>query len=322
MRSVISTSMTPTQDELQGRSVYLGAHMSIVGGFDQAVERARSVGANALQVFVKSSNQWRARPLAPDEGPRFVAACREAGVERVIAHDSYLINLASGNPDLQERSLQAFMVEMQRCDELGIPGLVMHPGAHGGDGEKAGLARLIHAFNCLEEKLPEARVKILIETTAGQGTSLGYRFEHLRTILEGVSPPERFGVCLDTCHVFAAGYDLRAPSAYERTLEEFEKVVGISHLEAIHLNDSKKELGSRVDRHAHIGQGHLGSQAFENLLNDARLHGRTMVLETPKQDDLHEDRENLGRLRALLKPTRGQRSAARNATSRTRGLSR
>jgi deoxyribonuclease-4 len=289
--------------------------MSISGGFEQAAERARKVGANALQVFVKSSNQWRARPLSADEGPRFTAACRAAGVERVVAHDSYLINLASGNPDLWKRSLEAFVVEMQRCDALGIPALIMHPGAHGGDGEAAGLERLTRAFNSLEERLPDARVKILVETTAGQGTTLGHRFEQLRSILDAVSPRERFGICLDTCHVFAAGYDLRAPADYERSLGEFERIVGTDRLGAIHLNDSKKELGSRVDRHAHIGQGHLGLQAFENLLNDSRLQGLAMVLETPKQEDLHEDRENLERLRSLLRPLSSGRSVRRASTA-------
>ncbi len=292
--------------------------MSIAGGFDQAAERGRRIGASALQVFVKSSNQWRARPLDPHEAERFQQACHRAGIERLVAHDSYLINLASGDPALWEKSLQAFAVEMQRCDALGIPALVMHPGAHGGDGEEVGLRRLIRAFDRLEEMLPEARVRILVETTAGQGTALGYRFEHLHTILRSVRNPGRLGVCLDTCHVFAAGYDLRAPGAYERTLEEFDRRVGIERLGAVHLNDSKKELGSRIDRHTHIGEGCLGLEAFRNLLNDPRLRGLPMVLETPKGEDLREDLENLGRLRGLLGPARPQRPGRRSPAAARR----
>jgi len=280
--------------------VYLGAHMSIAGGFDQAAERARQVGATALQVFVKSASQWRARPLEPDEGEKFQAACRAAGVQRVVAHDSYLINLCSGDPVLWNRSVGALVHEMERCDQLGIPGLVTHPGAHGGDGEEAGVERLVRAIDMLEEKLPEARVKVWLETTAGQGTGVGYRFEHLGEVLRRARSPARVGICLDTCHVFAAGYDLRTPEEYERTIREFDRVIGLENLAAIHLNDSKKDLGSRVDRHEHIGQGCIGLEAFRCLMQDTRLRGLPMVLETPKADDLHEDVENLGRLCALL----------------------
>jgi deoxyribonuclease-4 len=303
--------------------LHLGAHMSIAGGFEQAAERARQVGATALQVFVKSTNQWRARALAAGEGERFLDACRRAGIERVVAHDSYLINMCSGNPVLWKRSVDAMAEEMERCDTLGIPALVAHPGAHGGDGEEAGLERLVRALDLLAERLPHARVRILLETTAGQGTALGHRFEHLRHVLERVRRPERVGVCLDTCHVFAAGYDLRTAAAYAQTLAEFDRVVGLARLGAVHLNDSKKDLGSRVDRHEHIGKGCLGLEAFRCLVNDPRLRGLPMVLETPKGDDLREDVENLERLRALLTgaPARGSKAQVSLAVKRPARLS-
>ena len=283
-----------------GGPPYLGAHMSISGGFDLAAERARQVGATALQVFVKSSNQWRARPLQEGEGRKFQDACRRLGIERLMAHDSYLINLCSGDAALWKRSLDAFVEELERCEALGIPGLVTHPGAHGGDGEAAGIARLVKAIDTLEERLPANPVRVLLETTAGQGTGIGHRFEHLAEVIGKVRRPQRLGICLDTCHVFAAGYDLRTAEAYARTMEEFERVLGMKVLGAVHLNDSKKDLGSRVDRHEHIGQGCLGLEAFRALLNDPRLGDLPLVLETPKGEDLREDVENLGRLRSLL----------------------
>jgi len=240
-----------------------------------------------------------------------------------VAHDSYLINMCSGNPVLWKRSVDAMAEEMERCDALGIPALVAHPGAHGGDGEEAGLERLVRALDLLAERLPHARVRILLETTAGQGTALGHRFEHLRHVLERVRRPERVGVCLDTCHVFAAGYDLRTAAAYAQTLAEFDRVVGLARLGAVHLNDSKKDLGSRVDRHEHIGKGCLGLEAFRCLLNDPRLRGLPMVLETPKGDDLREDVENLERLRALLPgaPARGSKAQVSLAVKRPARLS-
>jgi deoxyribonuclease-4 len=274
--------------------------MSIAGGFDKAAERARQVEATALQVFVKSSNQWRAKPLEPGEGERFRAACAACGVRQVVAHASYLLNLCSADGGLWRKSLEALRVELERCDELGIPALVVHPGAHGGDGEEAGIARLVRALDRLQEERPRGGARVLIEATAGQGSSVGHRFEHLRAVLDGVRRPEGVGVCLDTCHVFAAGYDLRTASAYEATLAEFDRKVGIGRLGAVHLNDSKKELGSRVDRHEHIGRGCLGLEAFRLVLNDPRLRHLPMLLETPKGEDLREDVENLGRLRSLL----------------------
>ncbi|HEV8336833.1 MAG TPA: deoxyribonuclease IV [Candidatus Polarisedimenticolia bacterium] len=278
----------------------LGSHISIAGGVDRAVLRGKTVGCEALQIFVKSSNQWRAAPFRAGEAERFAANLRMTGLGPVIAHDSYLINLCSPDDALWEKSIQAFAVELERCETLGIPYLVTHPGCHMGSGERAGLARLSRGIDRVHAKYPSHRVKILLETTAGQGSGLGHRFDHLGAVLKAVDDPARVGVCLDTCHVFAAGYDLRTASSYARTLEEFDSRVGTSKLQAIHLNDSKRELGSRVDRHEQIGKGHLGIEAFRLLLVDSRLQDVPMVLETPKGPDYAEDKVNLALLRSLI----------------------
>jgi deoxyribonuclease IV len=282
------------------RRVRLGSHVSIAGGVDRAVLTGRDVGCESLQIFVKSSNQWRAAAFREGEVERFRANLEATGLGPVVAHDSYLINLCSPDDALWNKSLEAFQVELDRCETLGIPYLVTHPGSHVGSGEEAGLARLARAIDRVHASRPQHRVKILLETTAGQGSALGNRFEHLRTVLRSVDQPERLGICLDTCHVFAAGYDLRTPDVYEETMERFDSLLGLGSLRAIHLNDSKRELGSRVDRHEQIGKGHLGVEAFRLLLNDGRLQEVPMVLETPKGPDYAEDRVNLALLRSLL----------------------
>lgn len=274
--------------------------MSIAGGIERAVERAVRVQATALQVFVKSSNQWAARPFAEGEAERFRAAAAEAGLDRfTLAHTSYLINIASPDDTLWRRSIDALAVEIERCGVLGIPFLVLHPGSHVGSGEEAGLAR---AAKGLDEALLPAPdgVQVLLETTAGQGTNLGCRFEHLARILEEARCTDRLGVCLDTCHVLAAGYEIRDARSYRKTLRDLDRAVGLDRLHGIHVNDSKTGLGSRKDRHEHIGRGHLGTEPFRLLLNDRRLRGIPMVLETPKGEDLAEDRENLSTLRGLV----------------------
>ena len=217
----------------------------------------------------------------------------------VASHASYLINMASGKEELREKSLNSFVGELQRCHELGIPYIVIHPGSHGGDGIEAGLARFASA---LDEAIESAcsQAMVLLETTAGQGTSLGSRFEELAQIRDNSRFPEKLGICLDTCHIFAAGYDIRSETAYRRTIDIFDRAIGLTHLHFFHLNDSKKELGSRVDRHEHIGQGCIGLEGFRNLLNDDRFAKHPMTLETPKGEDLKEDIKNLARLRALL----------------------
>jgi deoxyribonuclease-4 len=221
------------------------------------------------------------------------------GIRPIVGHTSYLLNLCSPHDDLWCKSIDTLVIELERCEELGVPWLVLHPGAHVGTGEEAGVARMARALGKVHAATPGFRTRLLLETTAGQGTRLGYRFEHLAWLLRQTPAGERLGICLDTCHVFAAGYELRTPDGYAATMRAFDRVIGLERLEAIHLNDSKGELGSRKDRHEHIGKGHIGLEGFRHLLNDARLARLPGILETPKSDDLHEDRENLAVLRCL-----------------------
>ncbi len=278
----------------------LGAHMSIAGGVDKAVLRGAGIGCETIQIFTKNTNQWRAKPLGPEEISRFQEARARTGIEPIFAHTSYLINLGSPQEELWERSLASLLLEMERCAALGLPYLVMHPGAHLGAGEEAGLDRITRALNEILARTEESGVMVLLEVTAGQGSNLGWRFEHLARLLEDSFYPERLGVCFDTCHAFAAGYDLRTPEAYAKTFDEFERIIGIRQLKAVHLNDSRGELGSRLDRHEHIGLGRIGLEAFRLLLNDPRLRSLPMVLETPKGPDMKEDVQNLATLRSLL----------------------
>jgi deoxyribonuclease IV len=276
----------------------LGAHMSISGGLDKAIIRGQEVGCEAMQLFTKNSNQWKAKPLTPTEVTAFRDACQAAGIGPVIAHSAYLINLAAPDEALYEKSIQAFVDELQRCELLGIPYLVVHPGAHMGTGEEQGLKRITAAIDRIHRDAPKMQAAIVLEITAGQGTVLASKFEHFATILEQVEEPERLGFCLDTCHLLAAGYDFRTPEGYAQMMEAWDELVGIERIRVIHLNDSKKDLGSRVDRHEHIGQGYIGTKGFEWLLNDPHLADLPMVLETPKDDDA--DVRNLATLRRLM----------------------
>ncbi|HUG94353.1 MAG TPA: deoxyribonuclease IV [Planctomycetaceae bacterium] len=288
----------------------LGAHLSIAGGLPRAVERAVASRCEALQIFTKSAGQWRARPLPDEEVALFRRRVDETGVRPVVAHNSYLINLAAADPALREQSVAALGEELDRAEALGLEGLVMHPGSYT-SGDEAGGLRLIAAglARVLRER-PRLRARILLEHVAGQGTNLGHRFEHLRTILDRLDGSPRVGVCLDTCHLLAAGYDLCSASGYRRTFEEFDRVVGIDRIRVFHLNDSKKPCGSRVDRHEHIGKGCLGLEPFRMLLNDPRFAGLPMLLETPKLDTPESrrrsdadpwDARNLRTLRKLLR---------------------
>jgi deoxyribonuclease-4 len=276
----------------------LGAHMSIAGGMSRALERARLAGCNAVQVFTRNQMRWASPPLNDEDVRLFKAA--SAGFFSVFAHASYLINPASPDNEQFHRSVAALAEELNRCRRLGIGMLVLHPGSHRGAGESAGIRRVSEALNRACELAGTEEVRILLETTAGQGSSLGCRFEQLRDMLAGLAGgPCPAGVCVDTCHIFAAGYDLRAREAYEDTWSLFESCLGFSSLYAVHLNDSKRELGSRRDRHEHIGRGRIGSEGFRLLMQDPRLQHLPMVLETPKNPDLQEDRENLALLRGL-----------------------
>lgn len=277
-----------------------GAHMSIAGGVDKAFDRAEKAGCDSLQVFTKNSNQWNARPFEDETLENWKRREQETGIGPVVAHDSYLINLASPKDELWEKSIDAFGIELQRCQQLGIRYLVTHPGSHTGSGEEAGLARVSEALNRLHDEMPDLDVLTLLETTAGQGANLGPSFEHLATITAGVEAKSRVGYCLDTCHIFAAGYDFRLPETYAETMRTFDELLGIDRLFAIHLNDSKHDLGSRRDRHEHIGQGFIGPEGFRQFVNDSRLAEIPGLLETKKGEDLKEDIENLATLRGLV----------------------
>ncbi|WPD21743.1 MAG: deoxyribonuclease IV [Candidatus Electrothrix scaldis] len=281
----------------------LGAHESIAGGLHLAFDRIRQVDGTALQIFTRNQRQWKAAPVDDAEVTAFQQAWQEAGQMPVASHASYLINLASSKEEKAAKSITAFIAELQRCARLGVPYLVFHPGSHGGAGVEAGLKNVVaHLDQVIEQAGSDcAQVKILLETTAGQGTALGSRFEELAWILEQSRFPEQLGVCVDTCHIFAAGYDIRTPEAFTATFEEFEQVIGTERIHFFHLNDSKKSLASRVDRHEHIGKGEIGLTGFELLLNDPRFRNHPMTLETPKGDDLAEDRENIALLRSLCR---------------------
>lgn len=273
--------------------------MSIAGGLHLAVERAESVGCRALQIFLKNSNQWRAKPLTEGEIEAFKRAVKSSSVKRVIAHNAYLINLCSPDSAVAQTSYAAMLDELQRATALGIEGVVMHPGSHKGCGEAQGLATISEAVNQLIADTPGSKVRLLFECTAGQGSSIGCRFEHLRELIRRTRRKSRIGLCLDTCHLFAAGYDIRTRKAYEKMMDELDRAVGLKWVKAIHLNDSKKALGSRVDRHEHIGQGLIGLQGFANFVNDPQFEDTPGIIETPKGLDLAEDRVNLGALRSL-----------------------
>jgi deoxyribonuclease IV len=279
----------------------LGAHMSIAGGVFNAPIAGKKATCDTVQIFTKSSNQWKAKPLTDEEIARFFEEQENTGVTVSCAHDSYLINLGSPDKELYKKSSEAFEIEYERCNMLKIPSLVMHPGSHLGDGEEAGLKRIADAFNRLFEKHPANRTIVCLETTAGQGTNLGYRFEQLAQIIDWVEDKPRIGICLDTCHIFAAGYPIQTEKDYKATMKEFDTVLGLERLKAIHLNDSKKGFGSKVDRHEHIGKGEMGLEPFRFLLNDKKLSKIPKILETPKGEELLEDIENLKILRSLIK---------------------
>jgi deoxyribonuclease IV len=278
-----------------------GAHMSIAGGYYRAAEQARKYDCEALQIFTKNANQWKAKDLSDEEARLFRDALRVTRVRALIAHDSYLINLASPNKTLYRRSVDGFVVELKRAEKLGLDYLVTHPGAHVGCGDEAGLTRVARALDEVHGRCRGYHVQVLLENTAGQGSCLGHRFEHLAAVLAQVAEPERVGVCLDTCHLFAAGYALAPERAYRATMREFDRIVGLDRVKAFHVNDSLKPLGSRVDRHAHIGKGCLGLEAFRLLLNDRRFRRHPMLLETPKEDGTRDmDAVNLKTLRGLV----------------------
>ena len=278
----------------------LGAHMSIAGGPARALLRGHSIGCDAVQIFTRNANRWRSKALTPDQIKDLQQARAATGIHPVVAHSSYLINLGTPDDDLWQRSLDALILELGRCQQLGIGDYVLHPGAHKGAGEQAGLERVARALDAALSATEGSQVAIVLENTAGQGSSLGYRFEHLGWLVEHVDAAERLGVCFDAAHALEAGYEFRQPESYARTWERFDDLIGIERLRVIHLNDSKRDLGSRVDRHEHIGKGFVGLEAFRMLVNDPRLRSLPMFLETPRGPDMREDVENLALLRSLV----------------------
>ena len=275
--------------------------MSIEGGVENAPLRGKKAGCQVIQIFTKNNNRWNSRQLTDKDIENFKKNSFDTGVIPSASHTAYLINLASPNTEIYKKSLDAFFDEMERAERLGLPYLIFHPGAHLGSGEDAGLKKIADSINVLLKKADGFKLMLLLETTAGQGSHLGYKFEHLSEIIETVDEKEKIGVCLDTCHIFAAGYDISNEYGYKKTFEDFNKIIGIDRLKAFHINDSKKGLGSRVDRHEHIGKGKLGLTAFRLLLNDTRFKNVPMILETPKGKTMMEDKRNLSVLRMLKK---------------------
>jgi len=278
--------------------------MSIAGGYWKAVEAAATAGCDCVQVFTKNSNQWNAKPITSEEAAAFESALRDRGIDDPISHASYLINLASPNAELRDKSIAALVIELQRAMQLSIPWVVVHPGSFTDSSEEEGLDRIAAAIDGILIDTANSGAGLLLENTAGQGTNLGWSFGQLGSILSQLGHEQRLGVCFDTCHAFAAGYDLSKPATYLAMWEEFDQAVGLSRLKALHLNDSKKGLGSRVDRHEHIGAGAIGLEGFRQLLNDPRLASLPMYLETEKgSNDSGEDWDvvNLRTLRSLIK---------------------
>ena len=275
--------------------------MSVAGGLHRAFDHLRAVQGEALQIFTRNQRQWRAAPISAAEAKAFRLAWQEAGQPPVASHDSYLINLASPKPEVAAKSVQALADELERCAALAIPYVIMHPGAHLGSGVDHGIALVAHHLDAAFAAATKAKsVMVLLENTAGQGTTLGAGFAELAGIITASRHPERLGVCFDTCHAFAAGYDLRTPKEYAQTFAEFDTTIGLDRLRFFHLNDAIKGLGSRIDRHTHIGHGEIGLAGFRLLMNDPRFAHHPMVLETPKDELLREDIENLRILRGLM----------------------
>lgn len=292
----------------------LGAHMSIAGGLHRALERGREVGCSVVQIFLKNQLQWAAKPYTADEIRRFKAAWRENGMRLVFAHATYLINLAAPEPAEWKRAVTAFHDELERAEALGLPFVIIHPGSHRGTGLEAGIRRIAKALDELMARTRGYDVMVLLENTAGGGATIGRSFEELATILGTVRRADRIGVCLDTCHLFAAGYDIRRRDGYAASIARCQRLVGLDQVRAFHLNDAKRPLGSGLDRHEKIGRGHLGRDAFRWLLNDRRFARVPMAIETPKDPEPRADREALTLLRSLR---RRQRSTARDEKGRS-----
>jgi len=292
--------MIEQQETPAAHSLLLGAHMSIAGGFAAAVERAERIGCTAMQIFVKNNNRWQGKPIGDSDVSTYKDVLVKSRIRAVLAHDTYLVNLCATTPEVLLRSRSTLKDEMCRCELLGITSLNIHPGAHGGKGSVEGIARIAESLNVLFEQTRGDKVNILLETMAGQGTSIGRSFEELRSVVDQIEQKNRIGVCVDTCHIFAAGYDVRTESGWNSTFREFEDIIGLDRLAAFHVNDSKRELGSHVDRHEHIGKGQIGLNGFRHLMNDDRFKHTPKILETPKGEEMLEDLENMRILTSLV----------------------
>jgi deoxyribonuclease-4 len=283
-----------------------GAHLSIAGGMHNALLKAEQLGMGTVQVFTKNQQQWKCSPLTAECVAEWKAHAKRLGFKKTVSHDSYLINLAATNSEFWRKSVELFIEELTRCEQLGIPYLVTHPGAHMGEGEEAGISKVVAALDVIHDNVPDTPrggVITCLEVTAGQGSCLGCMLEHLAEIIERVKSPARLGVCLDTAHLFAAGYDFRGARKYAAFRKKLAATVGIKSVKVIHMNDSKKDLGSRVDRHAHIGQGFIGVEGFKPFVRDEAWRNVPKILETPKEGKAADGREwdavNLEMLRSL-----------------------
>jgi deoxyribonuclease IV len=295
------TTSTRTKPQASSRRPLLGAHVSIAGGVSQAPGRGNQIGCECIQIFTKSSRQWAAKPYPAEEIEAFKQARKETGIQMVVAHDSYLVNLGAPGEELRKKSINAFIDELQRCEALEVPYLISHPGAHMGAGEAAGIKTIADSIDQAHIACRGYKVMITLEITAGQGSVLGSRFEQMARIFDAVKENERLRLCFDTEHAFAAGYDLRSKEGYEQAFTELNRHIGLKRVVAFHINDSMKPLNSHVDRHEHIGKGHLGLETFQRLVNDPRFAGIPMCLETEPGPDMKDIAVDLRQLEKLLR---------------------
>jgi deoxyribonuclease-4 len=281
--------------------MFFGAHMSTSGGVWKALQRGREVGCDIVQIFVKNNMQWFGKPHSPNDLALYANELAAETFSSVFGHAGYLINLGAAASDNRDKSIKSLIQEIHFATDLGIPFLVLHPGAHLGAGEAAGIRQIVAGLNEVFAATKMSPVRIALENTAGQGSCLGNQIAHLAAIFDGVKIPKRLGVCLDTAHFFAAGYDIRTPKGWDAAIGEVDSLIGLNQVLAFHLNDSKTDLGSRVDRHEHIGRGKIGKEGFRYIVNDSRFKKIPACLETPKSADSHEDVENLKVLRSLVR---------------------
>ena len=279
----------------------LGAHTSTAGGVSKSIERAEKLGFTAIQIFTKNNNRWFQKPFDEKEIDKFKSNLKNSNIKFIVSHDSYLINLCAKDKSILKKSREAFLDELTRCEQLGISYLNFHPGSHLGAGEKEGIKLIAESLNIIHNKTKNFKVSSMLEATAGAGTAIGYRFEQLREIIDMVEDTKRMSVCIDTAHIFAAGYDIKNPKNYKKVIKEFDEIIGLDRLKCFHMNDSKKELGSRRDRHEHIGKGFIRKEGFSNIMNDKRLKKIPKILETPKGKEMKEDIRNIKTLLSLIK---------------------